>query len=196
MFLPSWVIVFSCINVSASKNAFSSSPINKEVATLICSWWLRSFQDAICALSSRLLPVLTTPWSSSVTLTSLWFASWYVLISCAIFSAMFLMILVVIIMSPPYNPLLLLVTCDSSRLIPRITSPSVTLFSSVVSQTERHSLRSGLSLCQKAVSPLARHLQRAKPFAPPGQLWTATSPALVVFHDRFLAITGGHTCLP
>src|SRR5580765_6544269 len=110
--------------------------------------------------------------------------------SSAIFSAMFLIIFVVIIMSPPYKPRLLLVTCESSLLKPRITSPSVTRFSSVVSQTDRHSLKSGLSRCQKAESPRARHRHLARPLAPPGQLCTATSPALVVFQDKFLATTG------
>lgn len=114
IFLAEWLTVFSRITVSANKNEFSSSPIRREVATLICSLWVRSRQDASCELSSRLLLVFTTPCRSSVTIASLCRGSGKVAMSNDIFCAILFMILVVVIMSPPYS-VLLSVTCKGKE---------------------------------------------------------------------------------
>lgn len=101
MFLTAWVTVFSRMTVSAKRKEFSSRPTSSDVATLICSLWVRSRQEASCELSSRLLLVFTTPCNSSVTIASRCLGSGNVAISIDIFCAIFLMILVVVIMSPP-----------------------------------------------------------------------------------------------
>lgn len=73
-------------------------------------------------------------------------------------------------------------------------SPSMTRDSKLVSQTDLHSLRSGVGgyhLGSSKSSACLTHLQRARPVAPPGQGCTVLSLMRVQFQYKFRICVGG-----